>query len=283
MSPLAEEIPIEREFAFSQKDFAFLASLAHRQTGIVLQAHKHDMVYGRVARRLRALKLKSVAEYCALLESDQGISEMGNLINALTTNLTHFFRESHHFEHLANHVLKPFAKQSRETRLRIWSAGCSAGAEPYSIAMMLQEHLPDSKRRDALILATDIDTNMLQQGANGAYEANWIEKIPSALRNKYALQSNHPGQYTMHESLKKLIRFKPLNLLKSWPMRSAFDAIFCRNVVIYFDKPTQRILFDRLANQLKPNGYLYIGHSETMNNICDRFTLVDTTTYQRVT
>ena len=280
----AMETPIDREFEFTHRDFEFLAKLAYVRTGIVLQQHKSDMVYGRVARRLRALGLRNVSDYCALLESDAGANEMGNLVNALTTNLTSFFRESHHFDHLATHVLKPFAAQSRDPRLRIWSAGCSAGAEPYSIAMTLCEQVPESKRRDCRILATDIDTNMVAEGAAGEYPHGWIEKIPAALQSKYVLATNRGSeQRKMAPVLQQLIRFKALNLLEHWPMQGPFDAIFCRNVVIYFDKPTQRKLFDRFADILKPNGYLYIGHSETLNHVCDRFNLVDVTTYQRVT
>ena len=280
----AMNIGVEREFEFTHSDFEFLAKLAYRHTGIVLQQHKSDMVYGRVARRLRALQLTDVRSYCMLLESDAGADEMGNLVNALTTNLTSFFRESHHFEHLANHVLKPFAAQSRDPRLRIWSAGCSAGAEPYSIAMTMCEHLSEPKRRDCRILATDIDTNMVAEGAAGEYPKSWIEKIPAALQSKYVLPTvRGSDQRKMAPELQNLIRFKSLNLLESWPMSGLFDAIFCRNVVIYFDKPTQRKLFDRMADKLKPNGYLYIGHSETLNHVCERFNLVDVTTYQRVT
>ena len=143
----AMNIGVEREFEFTHSDFEFLAKLAYRHTGIVLQQHKSDMVYGRVARRLRALQLTDVRSYCMLLESDAGADEMGNLVNALTTNLTSFFRESHHFEHLANHVLKPFAAQSRDPRLRIWSAGCSAGAEPSSICRNLSGAIAGFWRR----------------------------------------------------------------------------------------------------------------------------------------
>ena len=279
----AENLGVDREFEFTSKDFEFLAEIAYRHTGIVLQQHKSDMVYGRVARRLRALNLKSVRSYCELLESDAGADEMGNLVNAITTNLTSFFREGHHFHHLAEHVLKPFAAQSRETRLRIWSAGCSAGAEAYSAAMTMCETLPEPKRRDALILATDIDTNMVATGAAAEYDASWIEKIPTALQSKYVLPAARDADTrTLSDTVRKLVRFKQLNLLDAWPMPGMFDAIFCRNVVIYFDKKTQKMLFDRMAEKLKPTGFLYIGHSETMNKVCDRFELVDTTTYRRV-
>lgn len=278
----AIETHMEREFEFTKEDFDFLAKLAYAHTGIVLPPHKADMVYARVARRLRVHRISSVKAYCELLQSEAGVEEMGHLVNALTTNLTSFFRESHHFEHLAKHVLKPFV-ESRETRLRLWSAGCSAGAEPYSMAMTLCEHVPAEKRSDARILATDIDTTMLETAQNGEYDAEWIKKIPDALRNKYVLTAGRESEMgSISDPVRSLVRFKRLNLLEPWPMHGLFDAIFCRNVVIYFDKKTQSELFNRMADKLKPGGYMYIGHSETMNNVSERFKLVGTTAYQRV-
>lgn len=265
----------DREFDFTQRDFQFISKLVHQRIGIVLKENKFDMVYSRMARRLRTLNLQSVSDYLDFLQSDAGTDEMGNMVNAITTNLTSFFREPHHFEHLAKYVFTPFAK-SKENRLRIWSAGCSAGAEPYSIAMTMMEAIPDFARRDCKILATDIDTNMVEKGRDGTYDEDWIDKIPTNLRAKY-VNGNNIGA-----KAKSLITFKPLNLLEGWPMRGKFDVIFCRNVVIYFDKETQAPLFNRYADILKPNGYLYIGHSENLNGVCDRFKLVDKTTYQRI-
>lgn len=277
-----QHMGVEREFAFTDKDFRFIAEWSYERTGIVLQDHKSDMVYSRLARRLRALGMKSVAEYCEMLKTDQGDAEIGNLVNAITTNLTSFFREAHHFEHLKTHVLEPFVRSKNE-RLRIWSAGCSAGAEPYCIAMMMQESISNLDRRDCKILATDIDTNMLEKGQKGEYATDWIEKIPPALCMKYVeAMSGKTDAKRMVSALRDLIAFKPLNLLENWPMKGKFDAIFCRNVVIYFDKPTQKILFNRYADQLQEGGYLYIGHSETLNHISDRFELVDKTTYQKI-
>lgn len=266
--PSRGEGEVAREFHFSKKDFAFLSELVHKRIGIVLTDNKFDMVYARLARRLRALGLISVSDYCEFLTSDSGADEIGNLVNAITTNLTSFFREAHHFEHLG--------KQSFDNHVRIWSAGCSAGAETYSIAMTLHETIPYLARRDLKILATDIDTNMLDIGRGGEYDAEWIAKIPQPLQAKYVNQNR------MSEKLRSIISFKQLNLLESWPMKGKFDAIFCRNVVIYFDKPTQAKLFNRYADALKPKGLLYIGHSESMHNVCDRFKLVDKTTYQRI-
>lgn len=269
----------EREFPFSQSEFRMLADLANRQTGIVLADHKKDMVYSRLARRLRALGLKSFAEYCQLMESDAGSEELGNLVNAITTNLTSFFREAHHFEHLQEEVLAPLAR-GKEKRLRIWSAGCSAGMEAYSIAMTMRQAIADLKQWDARILATDIDTNMLVTGMEGEYAAEQYDNIPPACRT--GVQKLENGRIRMPEELKNLVSFKQLNLLEHWPMKGPFDAIFCRNVVIYFDKPTQQKLFNRMAGLLKPEGWLYIGHSENLFKVCDRFELVGRTIYRKV-
>lgn len=267
-----------REFEFGEQDFRFLATLAHERTGIVLAEHKRDMVYGRLARRLRSLGYNSFSDYCALLSSEEGSGELDQLINALTTNLTSFFREPYHFEHLRNEVITPMLQSKGQKHLRIWSAGCSSGMEPYSIAMTVKDAIPNLPQWDARILATDIDTNMLGTGTAGEYSTTEYEKIPSRLRSH--VKSN--GRLIMSEELKQLIAFRYLNLLEPWPMKALFDAIFCRNVVIYFDKPTKEKLFDHLADMMKPNGWLYIGHSENLHNICDRFQLVGRTIYRKV-
>jgi chemotaxis protein methyltransferase CheR len=269
----------EREFPFSEKEFRLLASLANERTGIVLAEHKKDMVYSRLVRRLRALGMKSFTEYCELVQSGKGQDEIGNLVNAITTNLTSFFRESHHFEHLREQVLLPRAL-GKERKLRIWSAGCSAGMEPYSIAMTMKAAIKDISAWDARILATDIDTNMLATGTKGEYAEEQYENIPPAYRGD--VQKFASDRIQMSAALQSLISFKPLNLLEHWPMKGPFDAVFCRNVVIYFDKPTQAKLFNRIADLLKPDGWLYIGHSENLFNVCDRFELVGRTIYRKV-
>ncbi len=266
----------QREFALSDKEFQFLSELANRKTGIMLPDSKRDMVYSRLVRRLRALQLESFAQYCNLLNSDAGADEMANLVNSITTNLTHFFREAHHFEHLEQHVLKPLLK-SGNRKLRIWSAGCSSGMEAYSCAMLIRHNIPDLKHWDARILATDIDTNMLERGAGGEYTIDEYANIPV----KYQ-QFVQKGGATMQISadLRKLVAFKYLNLLDNFPMKGQFDAIFCRNVVIYFDKETQQKLFSRMKKHLSSNGFLYIGHSENINAICPEFELIGKTIYQ---
>lgn len=263
----------EREFEFSDRDFSFLASLVHARVGITLGEHKKDMVYGRLTRRLRRLNIATFADYCELLQSPEGDAEMGDFINAVTTNLTSFFREAHHFEHLAEELAR-----TKPKRLRIWSAGCSAGMEPYSIAMVLAKTLERSGC-DARILATDIDTNMLATAEAGLYPVEQYEKIPAQYR-RYAQMDG--GQMRVDPSLAESITFNRLNLLESWPMKGQFDAIFCRNVAIYFDKDTQRKLFDRMANLLTPEGWLYIGHSENLFNVSDRFKSLGKTIYRLV-
>ena len=275
-APQAEE----REFSFSEREFRFLADLANKRTGIVLAEHKKDMVYSRLVRRLRALGLKSFAGYCELMQGPEGDDEIGNLVNAITTNLTSFFREGHHFEHLHDQVLLPLAA-TKTKRLRIWSAGCSAGMEPYSIAMTVKSAFKDLKSWDAKILATDIDTNMLNRGMAGEYATEQYENIPANYRGDVT-QNKKADTIQMSDDLKALISFKSLNLLEGWPMKGPFDAVFCRNVVIYFDKQTQAKLFNRMADLIKPNGWLYIGHSENLFKVCDRFELLGRTIYRKV-
>lgn len=270
----------QREFTFTEKDFRFLAGLANARTGIVLHEQKKDMVYGRLARRLRALGLECFSEYCQLLQSDAGADEMGHLINAITTNLTSFFRESHHFTHLRDTVMKPLA-DAKASRVRIWSSACSSGMEPYSMAMAMREAMPDIDRRDVKLLATDIDSNMLGIGMAGEYSGSDVEEVPAAYK-RYIQRGPAAGRVVMDEALKRLITFRQLNLLDAWPFKGPFDAVFCRNVVIYFDKPTKQQLFARMAEVIKPGGWLYIGHSENMHGICDRFELVGRTIYRRI-
>lgn len=268
-----------REFAFSERDFRFLSELAYTRTGIVLADHKKDMVYGRLTRRLRALNLKSFTEYCEFLQSPQGNDEMGNLVNALTTNLTSFFRENHHFEHLYNEVLLPLSKSGQQ-RVRLWSSAASAGMEPYSMAMVLRRAIANIDQWDAKILATDIDSNMIATGAKGDYAASDVEKAPKEYQ--HFCRNVNGDRVQMGPELQRLIAFKQLNLLEHWPMKGPFQAVFCRNVVIYFDKPTKQKLFDRMADLVAPDGWLYIGHSENLHGVTDRFELVGRTIYRKI-
>ena len=273
----------EREFPFSEKEYAYLASMVYERSGIVLGAHKINMVYSRLARRLRELKLTTFREYCGLLQEDKGGDEIGALINAITTNLTRFFREPHHFDHLRDHVIPEAAKTGGKPRLRIWSAGCSSGEEPYSIAMTLMDAVPGLKQWDARILATDLDTRMVATGQAGLYSADAVKDLPKPVKAKFFNRDSSGGgeQWQTSEQLRELITFKHLNLLEAWPMNGPFDAIFCRNVMIYFDGPTKAALIDRYAGLLKPQGWLYIGHSESLLDTHSHFRLAGRTIYRK--
>jgi chemotaxis protein methyltransferase CheR len=272
-----------QEYALNEGDFRKIAKLVGEQTGIVLSDKKRAFVHGRLGRRLRMLGLSDFRQYCNLLESPDGDGELRMLINAVTTNHTSFFREQHHFEHLAKSVL-PGIVQSRgggPARLRIWSAGCSTGEEPHTLAMVLREQRALLNGWDVKILATDLDTNVVSHASEGVYDAERLETIPPAYQKRYVTVQDD-GRFQINDDVRELISFAPLNLLETWPMRGPFDVIFCRNVVIYFDKDTQRTLFDRYAELLRPDGWLFIGHSESLLGVTNRFSLVGRTIYRRI-
>lgn len=275
--------PDEREFAFTDHDFTYICRLIYERTGIHLRPEKREMVYGRLVKRLRALQLSRFSDYLDLVRADVDSQELVELVNAITTNLTRFFREIHHFHHLRDVGLPETLTrlhQQGTNRLRIWSAGCSSGQEPYSIAMVAAAHIPNIRQWDARILATDLDTNMVARGDLGIYADDQAKDIPDEYRRRFAHLRG--DEIIMDEQLKRLIAFKPLNLLNPWPMKGPFDIIFCRNVVIYFDKPTQKALFDRYADILAPNGFLYVGHSESLFRVSERFQLIGKTVYRRL-
>ncbi|MEJ0049062.1 MAG: protein-glutamate O-methyltransferase [Rhodospirillales bacterium] len=267
------------EARLTTADFNAIVTMVRETAGISLGANKRELVFGRLNRRLRALGLHSFSDYRALLDGPDGPAERGEMINAITTNLTSFFREPHHFKFLAEEVL-PGLLANASRRLRIWSAACSSGEEAYTIAMVMNKALAAKGEWDARILATDIDTNMIDTAEEGRYDAERAGGIPPAFAR---LVTRLPdGHVEMPETLKQRIAFKPLNLLESWPMRGKFDVIFCRNVVIYFDKTVQRTLFDRFADIMTPTGYLFIGHSETLFRVSDRFESLGRTIYRKL-
>ena len=273
----------EREFPLLERDFAKIAALVRERAGIVLGERKRDLVYGRLSRRLRTLRCTSFADYCRRLDGPDGEDERRVMLNAITTNLTRFFREPHHFEHLSREAL-PAIMRTRtggERRIRIWSAGCSSGEEPYSIALSVREVLGETHEWDVKILATDIDTEMVARAKAGRYDADRVAAIPPPLRQRY-VHACPSGGFEMADSIKSLIVFNSLNLLDEWPMRRPFDAIFCRNVVIYFDAATQRRLMERFARILVPGGWLYVGHSESLFRVSDFFQHLGRTIYRRI-
>jgi chemotaxis protein methyltransferase CheR len=274
----------EREFGFTDADFDSLRTLAHELAGISLSDAKRELVYGRVSRRLRELRLNSFADYRALLAGPQGSSEIGEFINAVTTNLTAFFREKHHFEYFREQFLDPRAAEpGASRRIRVWCAAASTGEEPYSIAITIAEAIPDWKRWDIRILATDLDTNVLKHAAAGLYTEDRVKDMPRALVTKYFERVNHAGavRLKVKSELAAMITFRQLNLIHRLPMQGPLDAIFCRNVIIYFDKNTQRDLFARMAPLQQPGNLLFLGHSETLFKVSESWKLVGKTIYRR--
>ena len=275
--------PRAREFEFGDQDFDALRKLVKDLTGINLSDQKRELVYGRLARRLRALQLRTFAEYRELLASDGGV-EISEFCNAITTNLTSFFRESHHFEHLREQVLQPLvASRGGSRRVRIWSAGCSTGEEPYSIAMTVLESLPDLRTWDVKILATDLDSDVLAKAQRGVYAGDRMRTMnPQRLERFFVETRGRDGpSYQVTPELQSLITFKQLNLMHSLPMKGPLDVIFCRNVVIYFDKDTQRELFARVARLQRPGDLLFLGHSESLFKVSESYTPIGKTIYRR--
>jgi chemotaxis protein methyltransferase CheR len=271
-----------REFAFGEEDFQALRVLVKSLTGIHLSDQKRELVYGRLTRRLRALQLRSFAEYRERLTADR--QELAELCNAITTNLTSFFREPHHFQYLREHVLAPLAAGERGRRLRIWSAGCSSGEEPYSIAMTVLETLPDPGRWDVRILATDLDSEVLERARRGIYPGERTRNLSAERLQRFFTDRQEPGGLcrVVKPELAALVTFKQLNLIHALPMRGPLDVIFCRNVVIYFDKDTQRELFSRIAPLQRPGDLLFLGHSESLFKVCDSYGLIGKTIHRRI-
>jgi len=272
-------------FDFTDKDFKYISNLINEHAGIRLISAKRELVYARLSKRLRALGLNSFRDYCNLLRNGDA-QELIHCINAITTNVTAFFREIHHFEFLEKTVLPALIEAKGNTaipRLRIWSAGCSSGEEPYSIEIVLREQAA-LQRWDVRVLATDVDTHILEHAARGQYDVKQLEKVsPERCKRWFMVGTgNNVNRISVVPELRERIRFRKLNLKNDWPMRGPFDVIFCRNVVIYFDKEMQKKLFNRFADILTPDGYLFIGHSETLFGISDRFNVSGRTIYRKI-
>ncbi|MAU47447.1 MAG: chemotaxis protein [Yangia sp.] len=269
-----------REFNFTDDDFRALARLARAEFGLSLSESKKPLVYSRLARRLRARNIARFQDYMDLLGKSDEAEERLELISALTTNVTSFFREKHHFGTLRSQLAPALGNQSR---VRIWSAGCSSGQEPFSIAMTLLDVLPDSARTDVRILATDIDPAVVRRARAGQYPREEAESIPPDLRKSWTKPVSDPsGAFEMNDQTRKLISFAELNLIEPWPFHGPFDAIFCRNVAIYFDQETQQTLWNRFAEMLREDGFLFIGHSERVTGpALQALTTAGVTTYRK--
>jgi len=259
---------VEGEFVFTAEDFRHIAQTLHSHAGIALNEGKAALVYSRLAKRLRVLGLQSFRDYCALVEGVEGVDERQAMTAALTTNVTRFFREPHHFEHLRDQVMPGLAERARRgERIRMWSAACSNGQEPYSMAMTVLSVLPEAVDLDVRILATDIDPNMVAEGHAGVYSEEILDAAPPMLRHRFFDKAPAHGRdcLSANAALRQLVTFKELNLIGDWPMRHKFDVIFCRNVVIYFDDATQERIWKRFTPLMAPGGTLYIGHSERVS------------------
>ena len=247
------------------ESFRAIAELAYAESGLTLVEEKTTMIQSRLRHRLRALGLDAFSQYCAYVRSDEGQQERRFLISALTTNVSHFFREAHHYDFLNETLTARYANSKTSPPLRIWSAGCSKGQEALSIAMSMMENHPQRAEGDFRILATDIDPVVVQFAQHGRYPEKMTKGASPALRNKYFDETEPEGgepTYTATRKIRDLIRYNELNLLASWPIKTKFDAIFCRNVVIYFDAETQDRLWPRFRAAMQPDGLLFLGHSE---------------------
>jgi len=271
----------EREVPFTQADFNRVRSILRDYAGITLADHKQDMAYNRLVRRLRALNLDSFSSYFQHLGAHE--EEFSHFINAMTTNLTSFFREKHHFDFLSQDLL-PALEKAGKRQVRGWSAGCSIGEEIYSIAIALKESRVDSRGWDIELHATDIDSTVLETAQQGVYSLERVKVLPTDVKRRWFLRGKgeQAGKAMVRPELKQMINFHRLNLMKQWDVPDGLDFVFCRNVMIYFDSETQARLLDRMAGVIKPGGYLFVGHSESPYRLTDRFRLIGKTIYQRV-
>jgi chemotaxis protein methyltransferase CheR len=277
---LQQKTETVKEFDFTRRDFERVRALIHERAGISLADSKQEMVYSRLARRLRATGIQSFGRYLDDLEAGRMGQEWEAFTNALTTNLTSFFREAHHFPLLLEHLV---AIRKKDTRpLTIWCSAASTGEEPYSIAMTACEAF-NTLTPPVQIVATDIDTNVLATAANGVYPMERMDKMSPERLRRFFLKGKgaHEGMARVRPELRSLVTFRQLNLLADgWPLEGQFDALFCRNVMIYFDKPTQRKILDRFVPLMKPHALLFAGHSENFLYVSDSLRLRGKTVYE---
>ena len=274
------QIEEQREFEFTADDFTYIQEFMLRETGISLSERKTSMVYGRLARRLRRTGITNFRDYFARVNSD--MDERIAFVNALTTNKTQFFREKHHFDFLTNTMVPEWQSQKKR-RIRIWSAGCSTGEEPYTIASTLAASGLLTPSYDCKILATDLDTQVLEVGRNGTYGIEASKAIPAAMLHHGFIRGKGKKQELLKvkPSVQKAITFKQLNLTAAWPHKGPLDAIFCRNVMIYFEKDMQQQLIYRFWEKLGSGGILFIGHSESIGQMGSRFENLGQTMFRK--
>lgn len=261
------------------EQFGTVSRLVRRFSGINLKEGKEALVRARLMKRIRALNLQSIEAYLNYLESEEGAGELECMIDVMTTNKTGFFREAEHFKFLREQILP----EIDSARMRFWSAACSSGEEPFSLAISLRESLVDIDTRDCLILASDISRRMLEKARQAVYSAEKVANLPEAIRRKYfdKIAGGIGSNYRVKDSVRSLVRLGRLNLMEAWPMKGPFDVIFCRNTMIYFDRSTQQTLINRFWELLRTGGYLFVGHSEGLSGISHRFHYVRPATYRK--
>jgi chemotaxis protein methyltransferase CheR len=279
-----DEVLASGEYPLTRRDLSEVAAMIYADAGIYLNDSKASLVYSRLSKHIRSLGLKGFREYCSLVSSTEGAAVRREMLSHLTTNFTRFFRENHHFEHLRDDVLPGLINRAKSGgRVRIWSAACSDGQEPYSIALTVLAMLPNAADYDFRILATDIDPKILETARMGAYDEGALESVSPAMRKQWFKEVDVNGRrkFQVDDRVKKLITFNELNLMAQWPFKGNFDVIFCRNVVIYFDEPTQMKIWSRFASLLPEAGHLYIGHSERVSGDAKNlFDNIGITTYR---
>ncbi|MEM9320274.1 MAG: protein-glutamate O-methyltransferase CheR [Pseudomonadota bacterium] len=278
--------PIGQNFGarpeLSDQDFNRIAKLARSDFGIQIEPQKKSMIQSRLTKRIRALGMAGFSEYCALVES-RNPEERENFISAITTNVTHFYREVHHFKQLQNEVLPDLAERARGgARIRIWSAGCSTGPEPYSIAGSVIKVMPNAGRMGVEVLASDLDRDVISKAEAATYDAEQCQVPAPEWGDQVFERTQRGSERKVRADVAGLVNFKKINLNGDWPISGKFDVIFCRNVAIYFDREVQQRLWQRFAEALQPQGMLFIGHSERISGPAkDIFTPSGITAYRK--
>jgi chemotaxis protein methyltransferase CheR len=263
----------------SEKEFRHISQIVYGICGINLKDGKEALVRARLMKRLRALQMESFREYVKFINTDEGREEVGLLIDVMTTNKTGFFREADHFTYLRDKILP----EMDTLKMRFWTAACSSGEEPFSLSMLLHENIANIQLKDILILATDISMSMLERARSAVYGEDKIQDLPPAFLKKYFVQvrGERPRTYRVADKVKANVRLAWLNLMDPWPMKGPLNVIFCRNVMIYFDRSTQQELITRFWDLLEPGGYLFVGHSEGLSAIKHRFHYVKPAIYRK--
>lgn len=270
------------DYNYSDLEFHKFCDLIYEHTGITMDDNKRDLVYSRITRRIRDLHLNSFEDYRNIVEAGNDKNELEEFVNAVTTNLTSFFRQDYHFEYLTQ-VINELVAQGKK-RIRIWSSASSTGEEPYSIAYTVAKAIPNISSFDVKILATDIDSEVLEKARAGVYQLEKIQNVPTDfLKNAFHKGvGSHDGEVKIKSEYQDLISFRKLNLMKEWPMHGPFDVIFCRNVIIYFNKEVQKELFKRFAKLQNKGDFMMIGHSENLFKVSEDYKLIEKAVYRRV-